>query len=75
MIKTITSENIYVQSHQTKLEGIEISLNEDGKSITVTAPENGYTNGEKYVLYIEKDIASATGKALNTPVKFEFTIE
>ena len=73
--KTITSENIYVQSHQTKLDGPEISLNEDGKSITVTAPENGYTKGEKYVLYIEKGIASATGKALNTPVKFEFTIE
>ena len=33
------------------------------------------TKGEKYVLFIEKGIASATDKALNTPVKFEFTIE
>ena len=73
--KTITSENIYIQHHQTILDDVEILLNEDKKSVTVSSPENGYKTGEKYVLYIEKGVTSATGKGLNIPVKFEFSIE
>lgn len=72
---TISNENIFIQHNQQNIEGIKISLNEDKKSVKVEAPVEGYKKGEKYILYIEKGIKSVTGKTLNTPVKFEFTIE
>lgn len=72
---TISNESIFIQHNQQNIEGIKISLNEDKKSVKVEAPVEGYKKGEKYILYIEKGIKSVTGKTLNTPVKFEFTIE
>lgn len=72
---TISNENIFIQHNQQNIEGIKISLNEDKKSVKVEAPVEGYKKGEKYILYIEKGIKSVTGKTLNTPVKFKFTIE
>lgn len=73
--KTVKSQNFYVQSNRKKVPGTFVSINKDGKSVTVHAPKTGYEEGKIYFLYIEDAVKSADGTVLNKPIKFKFHIE
>lgn len=74
--KTIKDEYITVrQLNSQKVQDIKITINDNKKSIMVQAPENGYIEGETYILYIGNEIYSINGKALKNNTQMQFTIK
>lgn len=72
---TMNSSNIYVRHNDEKVEGINLELNADKKSVTLSAPTEGYQAGQVYHLYIEPSVKSTKGKNLKQPIIMKFTIQ
>ncbi|MGN7385471.1 immunoglobulin-like domain-containing protein [Sporosarcina sp. SAFN-015] len=72
---TIDLNTIYVHHNQQEVSGIKVMVNENRNSVTVKAPEAGYSKGQTYYLYIEGKVKSSSGDTLSKPIKYKFTIE
>ena len=74
-VSTIHNLNFYVVHDSVKVEGIQVLLNNNQKSVTVEAPVQGYQAGESYFLYVEKSVKSKFGKEIKNPIEMKFTIK
>lgn len=72
---TVKNDNVYVTDGSgVRLHTIDLSLSEDGKTITVknNAP---YVEGRKYKLHIEKRVQSTNGTKLHQEIIQQFIIK
>lgn len=70
----VTKQGITVTDSTGAAISVGIQLGEDSKTVTVTAPEGGYTAGESYTLDVGTKAHSSKGKALKSEYKVNFTI-
>lgn len=74
--ESLNNENIFVTNADLeKVQGVEIHLSKNRKSITVSAPRQGYSEGETYILFIENTFQSIKGETLTQPQELQFTIQ
>lgn len=73
--KTIHSEDIYVVTVDGKQLFTPSYVQEDGRSITVLPPPDGYESGQTYTLFIKKQVQSANGRSLKAGYKMTFTVQ
>lgn len=71
----LTKQGITVTDSTGAKANVGLQLGQDGKTITVTAPEGGYILGESYTLSIGNQVHSTTGKDLNNQRKLHFNIK
>lgn len=67
-------DNIVVVDSNKYIMENEIEFSNDGKTLHVNPPQDGYNVGEDYTLYIKNKIESEDGEVLNKSWKVEFTI-
>lgn len=72
---TINEENIFVIRDSNVVKGTKVYLNDDKKSATVVAPNEGYMWGERYSLYISNEVKSLDGKKLKDATSMQFTVK
>ncbi|KUO75719.1 MAG: hypothetical protein APF81_17740 [Desulfosporosinus sp. BRH_c37] len=71
---TITYQNIYVVDSNGQKQDVTVRLAADSKTIQVT-PSKNYKSGETYILYILKDVASASSQtALKSNIRMNFIV-
>lgn len=70
-----TKQGINVTDSSGVVISVGIQLGQDSKTITVTAPEGGYTPGGNYILNIGSKVHSSKGKALKNECKVHFSIK
>jgi serpin B len=70
-----TKQGITVTDSKGNLVNVSIQLGADNKSVIVTAPQEGYTPGESYILNIGTKVHSNKGKALKNEYKLHFNIK
>ncbi|KIL52877.1 beta-propeller domain-containing protein [Jeotgalibacillus campisalis] len=58
---TITEDSVFVQNEESERVPVTVSLDDAGTVLTVTAPEDGYTNLQKYTLHLSDDLKSKLG--------------
>lgn len=73
-LENLTRDAITVTDSKGTKVNIGVQQGEDKKVVKVTAPEEGYLSGEKYVLKIGNNIYSTTGKALKNEYKLDFSV-
>lgn len=73
--KSLSKDNIFIMQDMQRLEETELLLSNDGKSIEVTAPAEGYIAGETYTLHISKQITANAGQQLKKSIEMQFTIK
>lgn len=71
----LTKQSIAVTDSSGNKVNVGIQMGQDNKTITVTAPQGGYTAGESYILDIKNQVHSSKGKALKKEYKLHFNIE
>ncbi|WP_446898497.1 Ig-like domain-containing protein [Clostridium sp. LBM24168] len=71
----LTKQGITVTDNNGNKANIGIQLGQDNSTVTVTAPQGGYTAGESYILNVKNDVHSSKGKALKNEYKLHFNIE
>lgn len=72
--ESVNDQNIYVLAEDGTRLDTKVSLTNDTK-VMVEAPDEGYSPGKKYYLYIDNAVASKKNKALKEPIYLEFTIK
>ena len=72
---TVILENIYVADQDGNNVTEQIQLLEDGKTISIPAPEKGYIRGNTYTLIMTDQIRSSNGTSIKSPIKMNFTID
>lgn len=71
---TITIQNITVKDTSGNVVNVTVEIGNDGRSVIVKPPPEGYTPGQVYTLYIGRDIKSTSGLRLKNAVKMQFII-
>lgn len=71
----LTKQGITVTDSKNTKVNVGLQLGQDGRTITVTAPQGGYTAGKSYILNIGNKVHSTKGKALNKEYKLNFNIK
>ncbi|MHC6180917.1 glycoside hydrolase family 113 [Clostridium sp. JNZ X4-2] len=71
----LTKQGITVIDSKGTKVNIGLQLGQDSKTVTVTAPQGGYTPGESYTLNIGNQVHSTKGKILNNECKLSFNIK
>ncbi|MBA4536350.1 beta-propeller domain-containing protein [Bacillus aquiflavi] len=66
---------IYVTNDKGKKQNVALSLSDDGKTIMIQPPKDGYAVDTEYTLYLDKDIKSAHGKKLKSKKEFLFLVQ
>ena len=73
---SVTNTGVYIEDENGEVViGTNAILAEDGKTILIEPPAEGYHSRKTYTLYIESSIISKSGKKLKQPVKMDFTIK
>ncbi|MBZ9686215.1 L,D-transpeptidase family protein [Clostridium estertheticum] len=75
LLDEISKESIYILDDMEKKVDITLELSNDGKTILVKPPKQGYEPGKNYVLQINNQIHNAAGETIIGPISFKFTIE
>lgn len=71
-----TKQSIYVFDRDSGINAnVKLVSTNNGKSIEVDAPDDGYTEGEVYCLNITEDMKSQDNKALKNPLTLTFSIK
>ncbi|MDD4778775.1 MAG: S8 family serine peptidase [Fermentimonas sp.] len=77
-ITTITNSNIYVSQDiigNDKIPGTSVEISSiNCCCILLSPPKGGWKVGESYYLFITKDVKSAFGKPLDSPIRMKFVI-
>lgn len=71
----LTKQGITVTDSNGAKVNVGIQLGEDAKTIVVTAPEGGYTKGERYTLTVGKSVHNKNGKQMKQDRTINFNIE
>ncbi|MYL53990.1 SH3 domain-containing protein [Pontibacillus yanchengensis] len=72
---SVNNENIYIHSLDGEQLSPSLSLSEDGKTITVEAPKDGYEPEQTYMLFVSDAITSQAGSMqMEKGYKQAFTI-
>ncbi|MGD7044552.1 beta-propeller domain-containing protein [Jeotgalibacillus proteolyticus] len=71
---TITEDSVYVQNEDNQRVPVSTSLNDDGTVLTVSAPEEGYTNFEAYTLHLSEDLKSKLGLGIRGEQTMAFEV-
>ncbi|MEY8000943.1 Ig-like domain-containing protein [Clostridium sp. Mt-5] len=71
----LTKQGITVTDSEGTKVNVGLQLGQDSKTVTVTAPQGGYTAGESYTLNIGNQVHSTKGKILNNECKLSFNIK
>jgi hypothetical protein len=71
----LTKQSIYVKDKNDFKVDISLELSEDGKSVLVKPPQNGYVMGSEYTLNIDNNIYSTENKKLKKSSVVNFFIE
>lgn len=71
----LTKQGITVTNSKGVRENIGINLGQDSKTVTVTAPSEGYTPGENYTLVIGTNTHSKKGNTLKKEYRLHFNIK
>ncbi|AKN32255.1 proteinase inhibitor I4 serpin [Clostridium carboxidivorans P7] len=71
----VTKQAITVTDSNGNPVNVSIQSGTDSKTVIVTAPQEGYTSGESYILNIGTKVHSNKGKALKKEYKLHFNIE
>ncbi len=71
----LTRQGITVTDSKGDKVNVGIQLGQDSKTVTVTAPQGGYTAGESYILNIGNQVHSTKGKTLNKEYTLNFNIK
>jgi hypothetical protein len=71
---TITLQNITVKDTSGNAVNVTVEMGNDGRSVIVKPPPEGYTPGQVYTLHIGRDIKSTSGLCLKNAVKMRFII-
>jgi len=69
----LTKQGITVTDSKGTKVNVGLQLGQDGRTITVAAPQGGYTEGESYILNIGNKVHSTKGKNLNKEYKLNFS--
>lgn len=70
-----TKQGITVRDSSGTEVNVGVHLGQDNKTVTVTAPELGYTPGESYMLNIGNKVHSSNGKVLKDEGNVRFCIK
>ncbi|MCY6959784.1 glucosaminidase domain-containing protein [Clostridium brassicae] len=74
--ETINNENIVVKdSNDNLVGGLEFVLLDNGQTVKIKAPLDGYKNNESYLLIISNNIASVKGKKMKDLKMMKFKIK
>ena len=71
----LTKQGITVTDSTGAAISVGIQLGQNNKTVTVTAPQGGYTAGESYILNVGTKAHSNNGKALKNEYKVHFNIK
>ncbi|WPC40212.1 transglutaminase domain-containing protein [Clostridium sp. JS66] len=75
-LSNINNSNIFVvDSNGNAVEGISFGKGHGDNKLLIYPPKLGYVNGQRYYLYIIKNLTSLKGKKLKTNIKISFTIK
>ncbi|SES88207.1 Ig-like domain (group 3) [Oceanobacillus limi] len=69
----VKNENVYIRHQAEFVEGIDLQVTEDGKSVYIFAPTDGYPEGE-YSLYVDTSVKSEAGVELKNPIVVNFEL-
>lgn len=75
VLDELTNQGITVTNSKGETVKVGIQLGQDIKTVTVTAPQDGYTPGENYILNLGSKTHSSKGKALKNEYKVHFNIK
>lgn len=75
LIDETTKENVYILNDMGEKVEITLELNNDGKTLLVKPPKQGYEAGKTYLLKITEQVHNVAGENLMQPVSFKFTIQ
>ncbi|WP_078544339.1 beta-propeller domain-containing protein [Litchfieldia alkalitelluris] len=75
--KSISNETIFIQDDMGIKQKITLNLSEDRKSVTIYAPNGGYSiEPTYYTLYVKKEIKSASnGQSLQSGKQLTFVVQ
>ncbi|MDQ0415435.1 beta-propeller domain-containing protein [Mesobacillus stamsii] len=74
--KSLDSDLIYVTNDQGKKLDTKLEFGDDGTSIIIHPPENGYdSKAKEYAVHFNKGIKSALGRELNSAQTWKFVVK
>ncbi|MFC4323422.1 beta-propeller domain-containing protein [Litchfieldia salsa] len=74
--KSITSDSIFIVNHKGDKQNVKLALSEDGKTITMEPPEEGFDpNASYYTLHIKKSLKANNGHSLKSAKKQTFIVQ
>ena len=72
---TVTKQNIFVRDTKGNEAKVAVKLNSDKKTVRVTAPQEGYAPGRRYILNVTKGVKTQGGNCLTNEAGFEFIVK
>lgn len=72
---TVHSDAIYVMQQSKKVDGFQVMMGSNAKSVKIAPPLNGYTAGGEYTIFVENRVQSADGVFLKRPVFMNFSVK
>ncbi|WP_036202071.1 DUF2599 domain-containing protein [Ureibacillus sinduriensis] len=73
--KTVNSNSIYVMQGANKVNGTSLTVGPDKKSVKIMPPDQGYSFGQSYTIYVEDTIKSNTGNKIKQKLAYEFSVQ
>jgi len=70
---SVNHENIFIRKDGEFVQGLELIVSDDEKSVTVKAPKEGFKPKSTYFLYVDRTIKGKNGLNLKFPVIVMFT--
>ncbi|EET84200.1 conserved hypothetical protein, partial [Clostridium carboxidivorans P7] len=67
-------QNITVKDSKGNVVSCKLTLGQDGKSVIINPPAEGFISGEKYTLNIGNQLKSKSGKKIRSAKTINFTI-
>lgn len=74
-VDTILNQTIYVEDENGNQVRTMLEILDGGKTVKVHPPENGYSAGKTYTLYVQSQIKTMKGLALKAPKKITFNVK
>ncbi|MCU7667674.1 Ig-like domain-containing protein [Bacillus thuringiensis] len=70
--KTVSKSNVYVKDEDKNEVKVKSEVSQDGKTLLISPPENGYKEGTRYTIYVEKGLQYKDGKRDEQAAKMPF---
>ncbi|MBT2688761.1 beta-propeller domain-containing protein [Bacillus sp. ISL-47] len=74
--RSVNSQTVYVLDQVGKKQNVNVSLDEDKRTVLIEPPKNGYqVNSPHYSLVLKKGIKAESGRRLNRSIEAAFTVK